>query len=267
VAKRRTPSRRTPAQLAAAQRAQRGPSGRFLSADAIKARAAEELQRVRDLAFLTPAQYAKRKALQKRAAEVKSEKTDRRARVKQNRKAYSYSRAPDKRTLSQADAINEGVMPKPSDVTTLGPLTVYVWTWQGAHGIQTAIDFLYLAEERMPPDTRGYAAIGTGYGQESTWVGTAIGRPIDIARNLRTLHTSKSDDIQELFKRSEDREEAVSIRTEVKLTTKGRVNFNAVRAKAKAVKGRAGRAKTSKGKRPKARASKAKRGKAGRARA
>jgi len=260
VAKRRTPSRRTPAQRAAAQRAQRGPSGRFLSLEQMQARAREELQRVRDLAFLTPAQFRKYSAAQRRQSEVKAEKQDRKRRAKKNRKAYAYSRAPDNRTLAQAEQINSQVLPAPTDVESLGDLTVYIWSWQGAHSIQTAIDFLYLAEERMPQDSRGYASIGTGYGVDATWVGTSIGRPIDVARNLATLHTSKSDDIQRLFKQSEVSKEAVSIRTEVKLTTKGRVKFNAVRAKAKAVKGKASRAKGSKGKRKKARASKAKRG-------
>lgn len=209
---------------------ERGSKGRFLSREDSKARAAESLQRLRDLAFLTPREFALVKQKELRGIEVKAEKIERRKRYLAKPEAYKSSKKPNKRTLEQANAIESGKFPKPNHIIRKGKQTEYVWVWQGEHSLMTAKEFLQLARTQMPADTMGYLAIGNGHGKNSKWVGTKFGSPLDIIRHATTLTDSKSDEVSELMSLisgegdwGQEGKTADNIWTEVKLTTQGRL--------------------------------------------
>ncbi len=231
---------RTPAQLAALARLNARPrdaAGRPLSNDALKSREKEHLQRLVDLTFMTPTQRARANRAMLRANEVKEEKQARNKRYRQNPKAYKRQANPDKVTLASADEINAERLPKPAHTIKHGDLTEHVWVWQGQHALQTAKDFLYLANEKMPADTRGYLAIGNGYGSNVKWVGTRYGTPLDVVRHANNLEDSKSEEVTELMSLIAGDEnwgnESRSVRVEVKLTTQGRLSYGKGRGSSK----------------------------------
>ncbi len=226
---------RTPAQLAALARLNARPrdaAGRPLNNDALKSREKEQLQRLVDLTFMTPAQRAKANRAALRANEVKQEKQSRKQRYQSKPAAYKWKANPDKATLKADDEINAGHLPTPNHSTKEGALNVYVWTWQGQHAMETAKHFLYLAQKQMPSDTRGYLAIGNGYGSKVSWVGTRMGTPLDVVRHANNLEDSKSEEVTELmslitgeahYLADEQGSSVRSVRVEVKMTTQGRL--------------------------------------------
>jgi hypothetical protein len=210
---------------------QRGPTGRFLSKDALAARDREQLKRILDLSLMTPAQRVKVKRTQVRAAEVKTLKKNRVKRHKAHPDRYTRKSAPNKQTLADADLIERDILPHWKDKINHGELSEYIWEWQGQHSFKTAQDFLLLAKTAMPADTMGYLAVSTGSGRNMHWGGTRLGTPRDIWWHSQTLLGSNSETLESISLQIKDSSRAVSIRTEVILTTKGRVKTHGSHSK------------------------------------
>lgn len=219
MAKRKRP---TAKQRAAWARLQRGPSGRFLSREELAARAREQLQRVADAMFATPAERAKLKQSALRQAEVKAEKQLRRKRFKARPQGYKWKANPNSRTLADADIIADGGFPPYADKFQQGQYTAYVWAFQGEHALKTAQDFLLERRKDFPSDAHGYLAFGNGHGPNSVWAGTKYGTPRDIWWHSQTILTSKSETIADLVDQMNENE-GRNIWVEVKITTKERI--------------------------------------------
>jgi len=207
----------------------RGTGGRLLSKDAAQARDREATQRALDMAFMTPAQFAKQRKAEARAIQVKEEKEGRYERFRAKRDAYQWNPKPNISTLADAELINAGIMPHPSDVVEHGEITEYIWTWQGAHALQTAQDFLIQVLDGnpdMPSDLIGSLAMGNGHGKNSQWIGTKFGTPRQVWEHSQTFLSSQSKNTVALNQLPLNSEEAVSIWAEVKMTSQGRVIHN-----------------------------------------
>lgn len=226
--------RRTPKQIAALVKLNARPRGRNgapLGNDALKVFRAEELQRIVDRMYMSPAQLHKLNRNTLRAQEVMHEKKSRYARMRATPKLYN---ADSRDALEDTADIDNGIVPKPTETIRHGIETERVWTWRGPHAFETAQSFLRLAQSKLPADSKGFLAMGNGRGKNATWIGTHFGSPEQVLKHSHTFLTSQSANTVALNSLPHAERDS-SIWAEVKMTTQGRVSHERKAAGSKPV--------------------------------
>lgn len=197
------------------------------------------LERLKDIAFLTPAQRALQERTKLRQEEVKREKKQRYKRAKAYPNVYKHKTTEkaleDLREIQgEYWSVDPKLLPPPDIATKFGDYCEFIWLWHGENAIETAKAFLLLAK-RCIPDAMGYLSVGNGNGKNSNWIGTRRGNPQDIWKHSQTMFSSKSGNTTVLAKLPQT-EGAGRLWAEVKLTTKGRVTFEDKRKAGKIVR-------------------------------
>lgn len=159
--------------------ARRDERGHFVSVEDWKLRQREINRRLASKAEREQELYRLRQERQREVERLRKTRA-KRTRTKSGKPKAAFRADTDRlRTAREEETehdralVDAGVIPKPTQTNKVGQYKLALWRWYGDGAVDLAGDFLREARHEYGDATKGRVAVGTNYGKNGRWVGTA----------------------------------------------------------------------------------------------